>query len=171
MNTHWHLGGQLLEAVVSIPNNIMGILGNAFWNPLAAGVSEELVDVGVMGQMYQRFGGPVEAFAYLLFVLLYFPCVSTTAAISREIGKSWAWFSVFWTTFVAYGVAVFFYQAMTWSKHPVLSSSWLIGVSTAYFLVFYLLKHYSPKQPLTVDTSVSVGAQRPKPPRCGGCLS
>ncbi len=171
MNTHWHLGGQLLEAVVSIPNNIMGILGNAFWNPVAAGVSGDTVDVGVMGQMYQRFGGPVEAFAYLLFVLLYFPCVSTTAAISREIGKSWAWFSVLWTTFVAYGVAVFFYQAMTWSKHPVLSSSWLIGVSTAYFLVFYLLKRYSPKQTLAVDTPVSVGVQRPKPPRCGGCLS
>ena len=164
---HWQLGSQLLEALKSIPNNMMGMFGNAFWNPVAAGVSGDAVDVGVMGKMYQRFGGPVEAFAYLLFVLLYFPCVSTTAAISREIGKRWAWFSVFWTTFIAYGVAVFYYQAMMWHQHPLLSSSWMIGVSATYLLVFFLLKHYSPKEALVVVAS----GQKRKPPRCGGCLS
>ena len=164
---HWQLGSQLLEAVKSIPNNMLGMLGNAFWNPVAAGVSSDAVDIGVMGEMYQRFGGTVEAFAYLLFVLLYFPCVSTTAAIAREIGKRWAWFSVFWTTFIAYGVAVFYYQAMTWSKHPVISSSWMIGVSAAYLLTFFMLKYYSPKETLAVVAN----AQNRKPPRCGGCLS
>ena len=165
---HWQLGAQLLDALKSIPDNIIGMLGNAFWNPVAAGVSSDAVDVGVMGTMYQRFGGPVEAFAYLLFVLLYFPCVSTTAAISREIGKRWAWFSVFWTTFIAYGVAVFYYQAMTWHKHPLLSSSWMVGVSATYLLVFFLLKYYSPKQS---DTPSPMSGQKHKPPRCGGCLS
>lgn len=168
---HLELGSQLLDAVKSIPNNILGMLGSAFWNPVAAGASGDAVSAGVMGQMYQRFGGPVEAFAYLLFVLLYFPCVSTTAAISREIGKGWAWFSVFWTTFIAYGVAVFYYQAMTWSKHPVLASCWIIGVSAAYLLTFFMLKYYSPKQPLAVTSPGQMGAEKRKPPRCGGCLS
>ncbi|MES2204135.1 MAG: Fe(2+) transporter permease subunit FeoB [Pseudomonadota bacterium] len=165
---HWQLGSQLWQALISIPDNIMGMLGNAFWNPVAAGVSGDTVDVGVMGKMYQRFGGPVEAFAYLLFVLLYFPCVSTTAAISREIGKRWAWFSVFWTTFIAYGVAVFYYQAMTWHKHLLLSIGWMIGVSVTYLLVFFLLKHYSPKQS---DITLPLSGQKHKPPRCGGCLT
>ena len=30
---------------------------------------------GVYGQMYKKFAGPIGAFAYLLFVLLYFPLV------------------------------------------------------------------------------------------------
>jgi ferrous iron transport protein B len=164
---HWQLAPQLLEALHSIPNNLMAMLGGAFWNPVAAGASSDTVDASVMGQMYQRFGGPVEAFSYLLFVLLYFPCVSTTAAISREIGKAWAWFSVLWTTFIAYGVAVFYYQAMTWTKHSISSTAWMVGVSGIYLLVFFLLKHYSPKQTL----SSMVDAQKRKPPRCGACLS
>jgi len=164
MATHWHLSGQLLEALKSIPDNFK-TLGGAIWNPILASAPGDSVEAGVMGQMYQRFGGQVAAFSYLLFVLLYFPCVSTTAAISREIGKAWAWFSVLWTTFIAYGVAVFFYQAMSWAQHPVLSSSWMVGVSAVYLLTFFLLKRYSPTTPL------QPGPDHSKRPKCGGCLS
>lgn len=165
---HWQLSAQLLDALKSIPENLTNLLGNAFWNPVAAGVSSDVIDSGVMGKMVQQFGGPVGAFAYLLFVLLYFPCVSTTAAISREIGKHWAWFSVFWTTFIAYGVAVFYYQVMTWHEHPVVSVSWIIGISAMYFLVFFVLKHYSPKQ---TDMPLPLKDQKYQRPRCGGCFS
>lgn len=164
MAAHWQLSNQLLEALQSIPANFVA-LKDALWNPVLASAPGDSVDAGVMGQMYQRFGSQVAAFAYLLFVLLYFPCVSTTAAISREIGKRWAWFSVLWTTFIAYGVAVFFYQAMIWSSHPIISSSWMIGVSAVYLLTFFLLKRYSPTTPVKFDPRSS------KRPRCGGCLS
>ena len=38
---------------------------------------------------------PITAFGFMLFVLLYFPCVATIATLRREAGKGWAWFTVF----------------------------------------------------------------------------
>jgi ferrous iron transport protein B len=38
---------------------------------------------------------PLVAFAFMVFVLLYCPCLSTIAAIKHETGGwKWAWFSV-----------------------------------------------------------------------------
>lgn len=65
------------------------------------------------GVMYQRFDGPLGAYAYLLFILLYIPCVSTMGVIRQEAGKRLMWFSVAWSLFVAYVVAVLFYQLAT----------------------------------------------------------
>ena len=51
---------------------------------------EQGVRQGVFGAMQHRFDGQIGAFAYLLFVLLYFPCVATVGAIKREAGRTWA---------------------------------------------------------------------------------
>ena len=37
---------------------------------------------------------PVTAYAFMAFVLLYFPCVATITTLRKEIGAKWAWFSV-----------------------------------------------------------------------------
>ena len=75
--------------------------------------------------MIKRFDGQAGAFAYLLFILLYFPCVATIGAIRREAGTQWAIFVTVWTTTVAYITATAFYQIGTFSQHPVFSSIWL----------------------------------------------
>lgn len=135
----------LSDAVMTIPANLAG-LGQAFVNPLLASAPEHGMSMNVMGQMYQRFDGQVGAFAYLLFVLLYFPCVSTIAAMARELGRAWAWFSVAWTTIVAYGVAAFFYQAATMHQHKFSSSIWLIGIVFSYCLFFMGLRIFAHKE-------------------------
>jgi ferrous iron transport protein B len=48
--------------------------------------------------------------AYLIFMLLYFPCISVFAAIKQQIGTAWAIFSATWSTAIAYGLAVGFYN-------------------------------------------------------------
>ena len=49
---------------------------------------------------------PVAALAYMLFVLIYFPCVATLAAIKQESGSwKWALFAAFYTTALAWIVA------------------------------------------------------------------
>lgn len=58
----------------------------------------------------EHFKTPEAAYAYLLFILLYFPCVSVFAAIYSELGKYWATVSAIWSTSLAYCVAVIFYQ-------------------------------------------------------------
>ena len=37
---------------------------------------------------------PVKAYAFMAFVLLYFPCVATITTLGKELGAKWAWFSV-----------------------------------------------------------------------------
>ena len=150
------LGPELWEALKTIPDNLMTII-QSLLNPFSLSIAEDGLDSNVMGQMYQRFGGAVPAFAYLLFVLLYFPCVSTTAAIAREIGKGWALFSIVWTTFIAYGVAVFFYQSMTLGEHIMTSVIWMISILGVYVVTFVLLKQYSPKH----NSSISSKTESP----------
>jgi ferrous iron transport protein B len=54
---------------------------------------------------------PLTAYAYLLFVLLYFPCLATLVAIKHETG-SWKWFftAAIYTSAVAWVVSALFYQ-------------------------------------------------------------
>lgn len=54
---------------------------------------------------------PLSAFSFLLFILIYFPCVAAIAAISKESG-SWRWaaFTIFYTTGLAWLVSFIFYQ-------------------------------------------------------------
>lgn len=54
---------------------------------------------------------PLIAFSYLLFVLIYFPCIATIAAIKGETG-SWRWaaFAALYTTALAWIVSACVYQ-------------------------------------------------------------
>ena len=74
-----------------------------------------------------HFQGQIGAFAYLLFVLLYFPCIATTAAAYRESGRGWAVFMVLWASGLAYLSAALFYQLATYNQHPGASAAWLAG--------------------------------------------
>lgn len=54
---------------------------------------------------------PLIAFAYLMFVLIYFPCIATIAAIKSETGSwKWALFAAFYTTALAWIVSAIVYQ-------------------------------------------------------------
>lgn len=54
---------------------------------------------------------PLTAAAYLVFVLLYFPCLATLAAIRNETGTwKWALFTAVYTTALAYVVSMLVYQ-------------------------------------------------------------
>ncbi len=53
---------------------------------------------------------PLTAFSFMLFVLLYFPCVATIATLRREAGKVWAWFTVFHSLFLAWFISFIVYQ-------------------------------------------------------------
>ncbi len=92
------------------------------------------IETGALGMMSKCFGNQAAALAYLLFVLLYFPCVSVLVAISRELNLAWALFSGFWTTGLAYYVAVIFYQSATFMYHPHSSAAWILGLSMVVML-------------------------------------
>lgn len=53
---------------------------------------------------------PLTAFTFMLFVLLYFPCIATIATLRREAGKQWAWFTVFHSLVLAWLVSFVVFQ-------------------------------------------------------------
>ena len=62
-------------------------------------------------QMLADGVSPMAGYAYLLFILLYFPCIATIAAIKNETGSwRWALFAAAYTTAVAWIVSAAVYQ-------------------------------------------------------------
>ncbi len=133
-----------------------------------AAADEQSVSIGTFGQMAKRFDGNIGAFAYLLFILLYFPCVATVAAIYREAGSFWAISSGVWNTWIAFSVATLFYQIARFNQHPQSSLGWIIALLTIMAAFVIWLKHYSGKpvmqnrlqqyQPIQIKPSASCGS-------------
>ena len=129
------------DAIATIPENLATVrdmvtdplgLDIGDTRDLVAAAQEQEVSTDVFGAMVDRFDGQAGAFAYLLFVLLYFPCVASIGAINREAGRAWAVFVALWTTGVAYIVASVYYQLATYAEHPA-SSLFIITSMLAVF--------------------------------------
>jgi ferrous iron transport protein B len=145
--------GGIQAAFATIPQNLsklpeqladpLGLNLGDTQNPEAAAAAQE-VQVGTFGAMARRFDGKAGAFAYLLFVLLYFPCVSATAAVYRETNRGWAIFVALWTTGLAYLTATVFYQIATFSRHPESSLLWLLLMSFLAVAAVLALKNARP---------------------------
>lgn len=131
---------ELKTAVLSVPNNLAE-LKNSLLNPMATKMEIPDTTPGVYGVMSRYFDGKIGAFAYLLFVLLYFPCISTMAVMQREIGKSWAYFSMLWSTGIAYAVATIFYQTATFMQHPLQSLIYYLILILALSATIWTLRY------------------------------
>ncbi|MBG7602032.1 MAG: Fe(2+) transporter permease subunit FeoB [Gammaproteobacteria bacterium] len=126
----------IAAAFATVPENLGGV-SEMLGDPLGMDVGDvenitsaaesQQVNEGTFGAMASRFDGRVGAFAYLLFILLYFPCVATIGAIKREAGGAWAGFVALWTTSVAYIASTNFYQIATFPQHSIYSSVWISG--------------------------------------------
>jgi ferrous iron transport protein B len=143
------LSGSITDAFNSIPEGLAGVL-DTFGDPMGMNIgdvsdqsvaSEELeVAVGTFGTMVARFGGTAAAFSYLLFILIYFPCVAAIAAVYRETNLSWTVFNGTYLTVLAWTVSTGFYQAATFNQHPVQSLIWLSVLAAAVAGFVILLK-------------------------------
>ncbi|MBI9019897.1 MAG: ferrous iron transporter B, partial [Verrucomicrobia bacterium] len=96
--------------------------------------------------MLSAFDGKIGAFAYLLFVLIYAPCVAAIAAIQRQTGWKWMAFSVGYLTALAWSGSTLFYQLATAPKHPVSSAFWAGGILLAMLSFVTGLKIVSRKR-------------------------
>jgi ferrous iron transport protein B len=64
-----------------------------------------------LGQALQSQFTALSAMAFLVFVLLYVPCIATLGAIKHEFGTSWAVTSAVYQTIVAWFLALIVYQS------------------------------------------------------------
>jgi ferrous iron transport protein B len=145
------------DAAATVPENLAAVT-DMFGDPLqmnvgdiesleAAAAEQEISDA-TFGAMIKRFDGQVGAFSYLLFVLLYFPCVAVIGAIRREAGTNWAVFVAIWTTTIAYITATCFYQIGTFAQHPLFSGLWLGGVVILFIGLIIGLRQWAHKETL-----------------------
>jgi ferrous iron transport protein B len=141
----------LLDACQTVPDNLTAIadklldplgIGIANIQDVTAAAEQQEVKIATFGVMQKQFDGQIGAFAYLLFILLYAPCVAATAAIYKETSAAWALFVVTWTTFIAYMTATLFYQGMTFSQNPTTASFWFGLLSLLFAAILALLRYY-----------------------------
>lgn len=151
----FELSKALLAACQTVPDNLKAIadklldplgLGIGNVNDVAAAAEQQEVKVATFGVMQSQFDGQIGAFAYLLFILLYAPCVAATAAVYKETNAAWALFVVCWTTFVAYMTATLFYQGMTFAQNPATAGFWFGLFSILFVAILSLLRFYGSQQ-------------------------
>ena len=111
----------------SLESSFIGLLGKAVepmftpqgfdWRmdvSLIAGVGAKEIVASTIGVLYGDAAfdfSPLVAYSFLLFVLIYFPCIATIVAIKNESGSwRWAWFAAIYTTVLAWIVSAAFYQ-------------------------------------------------------------
>ena len=123
----FNLADALIKAVLTIPENLTAVADNILdpiglnigtVGDLSTAANEQEVKTDTFMAMQQSFDGKAGAFAYLLFILLYAPCIAATAAIFRETNLNWTLFVLGWTTGLAYMAATLFYQVMRYTEHP-----------------------------------------------------
>ena len=110
----------------SLEESFIGLLGKAIepvfrvqgfdWRldvSLLAGVGAKEIVASTIAVLYNgdyNFS-PLVAYSFLLFVLIYFPCIATIVAIKHESGSwRWAGFAAVYTTMLAWIVSALFYQ-------------------------------------------------------------
>ena len=123
------------EAFASVPEAFGGAI-EGLRDPLGTGLvrsdAEEIgEEVGagpvVFRRMRENFN-PASAYAYLLFILLYIPCVAALAAAIREMGAGLGWLLALYTGIVAWSTATLFYQLATGpALGPVLIAAGLLA--------------------------------------------
>ena len=112
---NWQMGVSVLTgaAAKEIVVSTMGVLytGEADADEESAPLKEKL-QTATKPDGSHVFN-PVVAYSFMLFILLYFPCIAALAAIKREAGTKWMVFEIFYTTGVAWLVSFIFYQLAT----------------------------------------------------------
>ncbi|MBE3668742.1 ferrous iron transport protein B [Vibrio navarrensis] len=149
----YDLLGSLKEAVMTIPDNLAGL---SFSDPLgievgdlsdsAAVAEEQAVDASIFGNLKAKFASGHAAFAYLIFILLYTPCVAAMGAYVREFGAPYARFIALWTMGLAYSGATFYYQAAHLADHPARSVVWMVAIISLFVLTYQLLRQVGKKE-------------------------
>ena len=140
------------EAVSSIGAELAA-LGGALTDPLGISIGdvsdieavaeEQEVQTSTLTNMAALFATPFAAFCYLVFVLLYAPCVAVLGAVNKEAGWRWTLLVFSWCTGLAYITASTIYQLGTFSEHPLFSALWILAMLAILLGFIHYLKRMS----------------------------
>jgi ferrous iron transport protein B len=100
----WKIGVSILTGLAAkeVVVSTMGILYQADPDNTSNGLPDKLRE--------QSHLTPLVAYGFMLFVLIYFPCIAAVTAIKKESDIKWAVFVMFYTTGIAWLVAFMTYR-------------------------------------------------------------
>ena len=110
--------GGIKEAFATIPENLSGLTGGLS-DALDTESEESEAEVDALRRHFPK--GFHQVFAFLLFVLLYVPCIAATGVVFREIGKFYGTIFVGYLTLLGWSVATIYHAIMVSG-----SSLWLM---------------------------------------------
>ena len=121
-------------AFASVPKNLSGVL-KGFIDPLASSDVREEVgreETRTIDALKRHFPkGIHQVYSFLLFILLYVPCIAATGVVFREIGKIYGIIFVCYLTVLGWSVAAVYHALMV--SH---SSLWFLVGSSTLVLMF-----------------------------------
>jgi ferrous iron transport protein B len=155
LTTSWH------DAITSIKENLLGLAPDdplgmdvGDLSDLAQVAKDQHVELTTYQVMQGAFAGQLGAFSYLLFILLYTPCVAAMGAIKNEVGTRWAGFAAIWSFSLAYLMATLCFQVGNFFVAPLMASIYIAAVLLSFAGIYFWLKHQGEKV-LTIPISVS----------------
>lgn len=104
---NWQMGVSLITGFVAkeVVVSSMGVLYQ-----LGEEINEESNSLIAALQDPDKGITPLVAYAFMVFVLLYTPCIVSVLAMRREIGLRWMWFAVVFQLILAWLAAFIIYQ-------------------------------------------------------------
>ena len=112
----WKIGVSIITGLAA-KEIVVGSMGILYHADLAADENSGSLIEKLQQQEYtsgalvgQKVFTPLVAFGFMLFVLIYFPCMAVVAAIKKESDWKWAVFTIVYTTAIAWIVAFLTYQ-------------------------------------------------------------
>lgn len=154
------LGEELLTAVDETWQGLKDTFSlSVLANPIEASKGDGEMATGAMGVMGSKFDSAAAAYSYLIFVLLYIPCISVMGAIARESSRGWMTFSILWGLNIAYSLSTLYYQTVSFSDHPRYSLVCILAVVLFNVVLFGLLRRARSR----VDVSLLATRKTPAP--------
>lgn len=112
----WKMGVSIITGLAAkeIVVSTMGVLYHA---DMGDGDNTETLKSNIENQTHssgvlkgQKVFTPLISFGFMLFILIYFPCVAVIAAIRKEANWGWAIFTMVYTTVIAWVVSFLTFQ-------------------------------------------------------------
>ncbi|MCL2296668.1 MAG: Fe(2+) transporter permease subunit FeoB, partial [Proteobacteria bacterium] len=136
------------EAFATIPENLKSAVTSivdpfgrvSTLDDLDAISEDQGIEQAAISQIHAAFGTKAAALAFLIFVLLYTPCVAALGAIYREAGAKWMALTAGWSFALAWICATGFYQLSLLGSSPASAGAWLLGLATTLVALFFVLR-------------------------------
>jgi len=114
----WKMGVSLISGIAAkeIVVSTLGVLHLAKEPNGSQSLPDKLkADTYTTGEKVgQKVFTPLSSFSFLIFILIYFPCVAVISAIKQESGSwKWALFTIVFTTALAWVSSFLFFQVGT----------------------------------------------------------